>query len=84
MLEAATAGLGACVAPWTLVADDVAAGRLVAPFGFRPSGLAYVALRRRRRNRKAELFCAWLADAARASPRPPTLPTSPIDGARPE
>jgi LysR family glycine cleavage system transcriptional activator len=84
MLEAATAGLGACVAPWPLVADDVAAGRLVAPFGFRPSGLAYVALRRRRRNRKAELFCAWLADAARASPRPPTLPTSPIDGARPE
>lgn len=73
MLEAATAGLGACVGPWPLVMDDVRAGRLVAPFGFVPSGLTYVAVRRRRRNQRAERFCAWLAAQARitASPEPP-------------
>ncbi len=78
MLEAATAGLGACVAPWPLVMDDVRAGRLVAPFGFVPSGLTYVAVRRRRRNQRAERFCAWLAAQARATAQPdgvsPPLP----------
>jgi DNA-binding transcriptional LysR family regulator len=67
LLEAAVAGLGACIAPWPLVADDIAAGRLVAPFGFLPSGLAYIAVRRPRRSRAAEAFCAWLANEARAS-----------------
>ena len=64
MLEAAVGGLGVCIAPWPLVADDIAAGRLVAPFGFIESGQDYVALRRRRRNRKAATFCSWLHDVA--------------------
>jgi DNA-binding transcriptional LysR family regulator len=41
-MDAALAGLGAAIVSWPLVADDVAAGRLVAPMGFRKSesGLA--------------------------------------------
>ena len=64
MLEAAVGGLGICIAPWPLVADDIAAGRLIAPFGFIESGQDYVALRRRRKNRKATTFCSWLQDVA--------------------
>ncbi|MGO4573191.1 LysR substrate-binding domain-containing protein [Microvirga sp. 2TAF3] len=70
MLEAATGGLGACIAPWQLVIDDIRAQRLVAPFGFAPSGMDYVAVRRPRRNRKAEVFCTWLAQEARKTPEP--------------
>lgn len=69
MLEAAVAGLGVAVAPRQLVADDLAAGRLVAPFGFVPSGQAYVALRRKRRSRKAATFVDWLVAEAGATPR---------------
>ncbi len=65
MLEAARAGLGACAAPWPYVVDDIHAGRLVAPFGFIDSGHHYVALKRSRRNRKATLFCEWLAAQAK-------------------
>ncbi|MCG7391984.1 LysR substrate-binding domain-containing protein [Microvirga sp. ACRRW] len=64
MLEAATAGLGVCIAPGQLVIDDLQAQRLVAPFGFIPSTMSYVAVRRPRRNRKAQAFCAWLAEEA--------------------
>ena len=35
LLEAAAAGLGVAIAPQPLVADDLAAGRLIAPWGFR-------------------------------------------------
>ena len=59
-LEAAVGGLGIAVAPWHLVADDVRAGRLVAPFGFCASGLHYVAKRRQQRNLRLDLFCHWL------------------------
>ena len=34
MIQAATYGLGAAVAPKMIVADEIAAGRLAAPFGF--------------------------------------------------
>ena len=37
LLEAAVAGLGVAVAPEQLVADDLAAGRLLAPWGFSPT-----------------------------------------------
>lgn len=69
-LEAAVAGLGICVAPWHLVADDVAAGRLVAPFGFCESGYQYVAKRRLQRNKALDLFCAWLQKQAAESAAP--------------
>lgn len=70
MLEAATGGLGAGIAPWPMVIDDIKAGRLVAPFGFVPSDLTYVAARRSRRNRKAEAFCDWMRQEALATPTP--------------
>ena len=68
-LQAAMAGLGVCVAPWHLVADDVQAGRLLAPLGFCDSGYRYVAKRRPQRSQKLDLFCAWLqAQANQANP----------------
>jgi DNA-binding transcriptional LysR family regulator len=36
-MDAALAGLGAAVVSWPLAADEIAAGRLVAPMGFRKS-----------------------------------------------
>ncbi|QBZ91877.1 LysR family transcriptional regulator [Pseudomonas viciae] len=63
-LEAAIAGLGICVAPWHLVADDIRLGRLVAPFGFHPSRYAYIAKRSAQHSKKLELFCAWLVRQA--------------------
>jgi LysR family glycine cleavage system transcriptional activator len=71
MLEAASAGLGVCIAPWQLVADDVRAGVLVAPRGFIGSGQSYVALRRPRQHRKSTMFCAWLAQEASGFTPPP-------------
>lgn len=64
MLEAATAGLGVAIAPRVLVQDDLNAGRLVAPFGFRPSGQHYVALTRQDPSRDALLFVDWLGRQA--------------------
>ncbi len=61
MLEAATAGLGVAIAPEVLVRDDLAAGRLRAPFGFEPSGQTYVALAPKRPGRETLAFLDWLA-----------------------
>lgn len=69
-LEAATGGLGAAIAPWPLVIDDVRAGRLIAPFGFIDSGLRYVALRRQRSGRLAQRFVSWLVAEGKALPAP--------------
>nr|WP_314259952.1 LysR substrate-binding domain-containing protein [uncultured Devosia sp.] len=60
MIEAALSGLGICIAPWPMVADDIASGRLIAPSGFIDSGQSYVAIRRNRQHRKSQLFCDWL------------------------
>ncbi len=69
-LEAALGGLGVSVAPWHLVADEVRAGRLLAPFGFQRSGYRYVA-RSRARHQHAESFCQWLAQEVEQMPLPP-------------
>lgn len=70
-LEAAVRGLGIAVAPWHLVADDVQAGRLAAPFGFADSGYDYLALRRTAAaHPRLDTFCQWLAAQARAMPQP--------------
>lgn len=61
MLEAATAGLGVAIAPEVLVRDDLAAGRLFAPFGFRSSGQQYVALTPENPSAEAMAFTAWLS-----------------------
>lgn len=42
LLEAAVAGLGIAIAPQLLVADDVQAGRLEAPWGFTPTAARLV------------------------------------------
>ena len=63
-LQAALAGLGVCVAPRHLVADDVHAGQLLAPLGFVPSGYRYVALlgaeTHQARSAARQVFCDWL------------------------
>lgn len=64
LLEAATAGLGMAIAPEVLVQDDLRAGRLVAPFGFQPSGKAYVALTPNDTGKDAALFVSWLMENA--------------------
>ena len=71
-LQAAVGGLGICVAPWHLVADDVQAGRLVAPLGFCDSGYDYVAVRRSHSDAAGALFCAWLQEQATQAPLPPS------------
>lgn len=65
MIEAALSGLGMCIAPWPMVADELGSGRLIAPYGFIDSGQSYVAVRRNRQHRKSQLFCDWLAEEAR-------------------
>jgi DNA-binding transcriptional LysR family regulator len=71
-LEAAAAGLGVAMAPWIFVADDVTAGRLVAPLGFvkvpgrltlvRPQGRSSLGLDR---------LAAWLVEQGQRMPPPP-------------
>ncbi|BFI95895.1 MAG: LysR family transcriptional regulator [Rhodanobacter sp.] len=41
LLEAAAAGLGVAIAPQPLVADDLASGRLLAPWGFRETSACW-------------------------------------------
>jgi LysR family transcriptional regulator, glycine cleavage system transcriptional activator len=74
-LAAAANGLGVCVSPLHLVLDDIASGRLRAPFGFVASGYRYVARPRLPLSRKTRHFIAWLqreaaADATSASVGP--------------
>lgn len=64
MLEAAMAGLGVAIGFWHLVADDIQAGRLQAPFGFTPTGRQYMALLRPQGGGAAEVLAAWLRDEA--------------------
>jgi LysR family transcriptional regulator, glycine cleavage system transcriptional activator len=70
-LQAAAGGLGVAVAPWHLVADDVQAGRLLAPFGFCASGLQYLAKQQPAASAKGTIFCTWLKAQAQASSTPP-------------
>ena len=66
MIEAAMAGLGVAVGFWHLVADDMRAGRLVAPFGFMPTGRHYTALLPLQPRRGAHVFSQWLSAEASA------------------
>jgi DNA-binding transcriptional LysR family regulator len=72
LLAAAVGGLGVAMAPRPLVDDDLKLGRLVAPFGFTPSGRRYcltcpTALAKAR---KVRTFCDWVVRAARSGSRP--------------
>ncbi|AIR88925.1 LysR family transcriptional regulator [Pseudomonas cremoricolorata] len=61
LLEAAVAGLGVAIAPEPLVADDLRAGRLAAPWGFSPTHAALALwVPRRVANGRAEQLAQWL------------------------
>jgi DNA-binding transcriptional LysR family regulator len=62
LLEAAAAGLGVAIAPQQLVADDLAAGRLVAPWGFvETSARLALWVPARRLDKRAERLAEWLS-----------------------
>lgn len=64
LLEAALAGLGVAIAPQQLVADDLAAGRLRAPWGFVPTRGAWV-LACARPDTRTQALADWLRAALR-------------------
>jgi LysR family glycine cleavage system transcriptional activator len=66
MLEAAASGLGVGIASYALVEYDLKSGRLVAPFGFAPSGRSYCVLHARQaaNNAKIAAFRSWIISAA--------------------
>ncbi|WEZ84181.1 LysR substrate-binding domain-containing protein [Rhizobium sp. 32-5/1] len=69
-IEAALNGLGAAIAPWHLVSEEVACGRLVAPYGFLESDYRYVVKVQRPVRRKTTHFVEWLEEAIAAFPAP--------------
>ncbi|KAB2920790.1 MAG: transcriptional regulator GcvA [Hyphomicrobiaceae bacterium] len=73
LLEAAASGLGVAVGSRALVEQDLKAGRLIAPFGFSPSGRAYTVLCSRQAARlpKVKAFRSWIADTAAKITRTP-------------
>lgn len=74
-LDAALAGLGAAIVSWPLAAEDVLAGRLVAPLGFRKSESAFAILTAPgAESRTLRRFQAWLvAEGAKTPPWPDGL-----------
>jgi len=49
------------IAPAPLVADDLASGRLIAPWGFRPTAAAWIlATSRRTPDRRTAILTDWL------------------------
>lgn len=61
MLEAAAAGLGVAIAPAQLVQDDIAAGRLLAPWGFQQTDASWIlATPLRRSDRRVEALAEWM------------------------
>ncbi|HTK34687.1 MAG TPA: LysR substrate-binding domain-containing protein [Caulobacteraceae bacterium] len=74
MLEAAAAGLGVAIGPWPSILEDLATGRLIAPFGFVPARARYVTLRPKDTpNAAAEAFRDWLVEEGAATPPPPVV-----------
>ncbi len=64
LLQAAAVGLGVAIGPNVLVADDLAAGRLVAPFGFVPNGMSMYVLYPKSRAQHTQIiaFRDWLVE----------------------
>ena len=64
LLEAAIAGLGIAIAPEQLVAEDLASGRLIAPWGFVDTDAQWVLCASRRRDdARIARLAAWLRGA---------------------
>ena len=66
MLEAVAIGLGIGIASHPLVEHDLQSGRLVAPFGFTPTGKSYCVLHAKQAagNAKIEAFRSWIVGVA--------------------
>lgn len=63
LLEAAMAGLGVAIAPEHIVRNDIANGRLIAPWGFVETSAKLVLLTRKGQHEKrAEQLAQWLVD----------------------
>jgi DNA-binding transcriptional LysR family regulator len=60
LLEAAAAGLGVAITPQPLVADDLANGRLLAPWGFRDTGGRWVLATMHPADARVEALAAWI------------------------
>ena len=68
LLEAAVAGMGIAIAPEPLVAHDIAAGRLVAPWGFVATDAHWTLVApRRRRDPRVEALARWLREGLNPS-----------------
>jgi DNA-binding transcriptional LysR family regulator len=67
-VQAAASGLGVAIGPFAIVADDLADGRLVAPFGFLPDGSSYVAISQSpfAEDSRKEILISWLRQEATA------------------
>ncbi len=71
MLEAAAAGLGVAIGPWTFVQGDLASGRLKAPLGFVAGRAGFVALvPKGGASAHAGLFRDWLIAEGKKTPPP--------------
>ncbi|MBP1475636.1 LysR family transcriptional regulator [Frateuria sp. MAH-13] len=62
LLEAAAAGLGVAIAPQPLVADDLASGRLLAPWGFRETGGRWILATAHAGDTRLDALAAWARD----------------------
>lgn len=70
LLEAAVAGLGIAIAPRQLVADDLAAGRLLAPWGFSTTPAHWIlAARTDSADPRLPALAAWLEGELRTDRR---------------
>lgn len=78
-LQAAAAGLGWAMASRLMAADEIADGRLTAPFGFTPDGSAYHLLSPApfEHDTRRLLLLAWLRDEAQAMLAPAASPAGP-------
>jgi DNA-binding transcriptional LysR family regulator len=71
-LDAALAGLGVAIMSWPLVAEEIAEGRLVAPFGFRRTESAFALLAAPGgESRALTAFRRWLVDQGARTAEPP-------------
>ena len=72
-LDAALAGLGVAIMSWPLVAEEIAEGRLVAPFGFRRAESAFALIAAPgAESRSLVTFRKWLVEQGARTPQPPT------------
>jgi len=71
-VEAAKAGLGAAIAPYAYVSEDISAGTLVAPFGFLERKVPYFIAWQTSAGKKTALtkFTAWLREEGQKTPVP--------------